>query len=198
MDELSVIDSPRTATAILDPVRASLLAELSEPLSAAALSSRTGITRQKVNYHLRLMESEGLTELVEERKWGGITERLQQAVASSFVISPSTLGDLAPDPLRDGDRLSASHMVAMAARTVREVGEQIGKAARAKKRLATFSLDTEIAFESPASFSDFTNELAEVTAELASRYHRPGSGALTHRVLGIVHQKPEGRQHGAS
>jgi hypothetical protein len=44
--EIDVIDDPAAAVVALDPVRARLLAELSTPLSAAALAARVGITRQ--------------------------------------------------------------------------------------------------------------------------------------------------------
>ncbi|MHC4894766.1 MAG: helix-turn-helix domain-containing protein, partial [Planctomycetota bacterium] len=37
----------------MDPLRARILSELTEPRSAASLAERVGLTRQKVNYHLR-------------------------------------------------------------------------------------------------------------------------------------------------
>ena len=51
--DVEVIDDPGAAVVALDPVRARLLSELSEPASAAALAARLGLGRQKVNYHLR-------------------------------------------------------------------------------------------------------------------------------------------------
>ena len=46
MLEVEVIDDPGAATVALEPVRSRLLAELTEPASAAALASRLGIARQ--------------------------------------------------------------------------------------------------------------------------------------------------------
>src|SRR3954451_16459264 len=106
MLDIQVIDDPSTATVALEPMRNRLLSELAAPASAATLASRVGLARQKVNYHLRALETHGLVELAEERKWGGLTERLLVATAASYVVSPRALGPVAVDPDREVDRLS--------------------------------------------------------------------------------------------
>ena len=75
MLDVSVISDHSVAEASLDPIRARLLAQLREPASASGLAERFGLPRQKVNYHLRLLEQHGLVELVEERRKGNCTER---------------------------------------------------------------------------------------------------------------------------
>ena len=122
MLEVEVIDRPESATLALDPVKARLLQQLQLPGSAASLAAKLGLARQKVNYHLRALEEHGLVEPVEERQWGGLTERLVVATARSYVVSPGALGGLGVDPARNQDRLSASYLIAVAARIVTEVG----------------------------------------------------------------------------
>ena len=100
MHDVTVIENPAAAEASLDPIRARLLAELAEPGSASTLAARVGLTRQKANYHLRALERHGLVELVEERRRGNCTERVLQATAASYVISPTALSSVAPDPSR--------------------------------------------------------------------------------------------------
>src|ERR687895_58972 len=153
--DVEVIDDPATAVVALDPIRARLLAELAEPGSAATLAARVGIARQKINYHLRTLEAHGLVRLVEERRWGGLTERLLVATAASYVVSPDALGAAAPDPGRASDRLSARYLIAVAARIVREVGELARRAEKAEKRLPTLALDAEIRFRSAAERAAF-------------------------------------------
>src|SRR3979409_1161866 len=131
MLEVTVIDDPAAAEVSLDPVRSRLLAELVQPASASTLAAKVGLPRQKVNYHLRALERYGLVELVEQRRKGNMTERGMRATAASYVISPSALAAVAPDPDRSPDRLSALWMLSLAARLVREVGELIGRAKRA-------------------------------------------------------------------
>src|SRR3954471_17073428 len=125
MLDIQVIDDPAAATVALEPVRSRLLSELAAPASAATLATRVGLARQKVNYHLRALESHGLVELAEERKWGGLTERLVVASAASYVVSPGAVGPVAADPDREIDRLSASYLIALGARVVREVGDLV-------------------------------------------------------------------------
>ncbi|HWV85745.1 MAG TPA: helix-turn-helix domain-containing protein, partial [Capillimicrobium sp.] len=130
MLDVEVIEDAGAAVVALDPIRARLLAELAEPASAATLAQRVGLSRQKVNYHLRALEAHGLVAVAEERRWGGLTERLLVATAASYVVSPAALGEAASDPGRTADRLSAGYLVALAARAVREVGELARRAQR--------------------------------------------------------------------
>lgn len=184
MLELQVIQRADTAALALDPVKARILAALSTPGSAASLAVRVGLTRQKVNYHLRALEAQHLVEPVEERRWGGLKERRLVATAASYVVSPAALGPLASDPERSQDRLSASHLIALAARVVREVGELWQRARESEKRLATLSIDTVICFKSPAERADFTRELTSSVAALAARYHdQSAQEARPHRLL---------------
>src|SRR5919205_2383993 len=129
MLDIEVIEDPAAAEASLDPIRTRILQELAEPGSATQLAAKVGLPRQKVNYHLKALERHGLVELVEERRKGNVTERVLQATAASYVISPAALAAVAPDPARAPDRLSARWLLALAARLVREVGTLITRAA---------------------------------------------------------------------
>lgn len=192
MIDVQVIDDPATAAVALEPVRSRLLSELAEPASAATLATRVGLARQKVNYHLRVLEGQGLVRLAEERKWGGLTERLLVATAASYVISPSALGPVAADPDRDVDRLSASYLVALGARIVREVGDLVRRAAAAGKRLAPLSVDIEICFRSAADRAAFSRELTEAIAKLVSKYHDDSApGGRAHRLVVVAHPLPQ-------
>ena len=188
MIDLEVIESPAVAAIALDPVRTRLLAELTEPESAAGLASRLGVARQKVNYHLRALEANGLVRLAEERHWGGLTERRMVATAASYVISPAALGAIAPDPGQETDRLSASYLIALAARAIREVGGLVRRARTQDKRLATLSIDTRLRFRSAADRAAFSHELAAAVAALAARYHHAGAiRGRSHRLLVLAH-----------
>ncbi|MFD4673829.1 ArsR/SmtB family transcription factor [Lentzea sp. NPDC058450] len=188
MFEVAVIEDPSAAEVSLDPVRARLLAELVEPGSATMLAAKVGLPRQKVNYHLRTLEQHGLVELVEERRKGNVNERLLQATAASYVISPTALAAVQPDPARSPDRLSARWLLAVSARLVRDVGTLITGATRAKKRLATFALDGEVRFASAADRAAFAEELAGFMTQLVAKYHDEQSeGGRPHRVVVALH-----------
>jgi DNA-binding transcriptional ArsR family regulator len=188
MLDVAVIEDPAAAEVSLDPVRARLLAELAEPASATMLAARVGLARQKVNYHLRALEQHGLVELVEERRKGNVTERVLRATAASYVISPAALAAVAPDPARAPDRLSARWLLALAARLVRDVGDLIGAAAKARKRLATFAIEGEVRFASAADRAAFAEELGAAVTALIAKYHdEAAAGGRDHRLVVAVH-----------
>src|SRR5262249_24565493 len=100
MVDLRVIDDPASASVGLDPVRTRLLSDLRPPACGATLAGRMGLPRQKVNYHLRTLETHGLVRVNSKKRWGGLTERLLVATAASYVISPGALGPVAVDSNR--------------------------------------------------------------------------------------------------
>ncbi|MBN2623666.1 MAG: helix-turn-helix domain-containing protein [Acidimicrobiales bacterium] len=189
MHDIEVIEDPAAAASALDPMRSRLLAELAEPGSAATLAARVGLARQKVNYHLRALEAHGLVELAEERKRGGITERVLRATAASYVISPAALAEAAVDPDQAADRFSARYLIALAGRLVREIGGLARRADAAGRRLPTLSIDTEIGFRSAEERAAFADDLTTAVLELAARYHHD-DGRL-HRLVVAAHPKPE-------
>ncbi|HVT14621.1 MAG TPA: helix-turn-helix domain-containing protein [Thermoanaerobaculia bacterium] len=191
MLDVEVIDDPAAAAVALEPVRSRLLAELSAPASAATLAARLGMARQKVNYHLRALEGHRLVRVAGKRRWGGLTERLLVATAASYVVSPGALGPAAADPGRDADHLSASYLVALAARIIREVGDLMRRSREIDKRLPTLSLDTEIRFRSAAERAAFSHDLAEAVTTLAARYHDEAApGGRAHRLVIVAHPLP--------
>src|SRR6516162_6494500 len=177
---VEVIDDPSVAAVALDPVRSRLLSELAEPASAATLANRLGIPRQKINYHLRALESYDLVRVAEKRQWGGLTERRMVASAASYLVSPGAMGPVAADPGRNPDRLSASYLIALAARIVREV-----------KALLTRSVDTVIRFRSAADRAEFRQELTKAITHLAAKYHdERAPGGRPHRLVALAYPTP--------
>jgi DNA-binding transcriptional ArsR family regulator len=175
MMDVAVIADPAAAEAALEPARARLLAQLTEPRSAAMLAVAIGLPRQKVNYHLRILERHGLVELVEERRKGNVTERLLRAA-------------VAPDPARAPDRLSARWLLALAAQLVRDVGDLITGAAQTQKKLATFAMDGRVRFASAADRAAFTGELVQAVTSLVAKYHdEQAEGGREHHLVIAVH-----------
>ncbi|WP_078622333.1 ArsR/SmtB family transcription factor [Streptomyces sp. NRRL S-244] len=191
MLDVAVIEEPAAAEASLDPMRSRILAALAEPGSAAMVAVRLGLPRQKVNYHLKELERHGLVELSEERRKGNVTERIYAATAASYVISPSALASVSPDPSRSPDQLSAHWLLALGSRLVQEVGALVTGASRARRRVATFAIDAEVRFASAADRMAFADELTQAVTALVSRYHdETAPQGRSHRVVVGLHQIP--------
>ena len=168
---IGVVGSAASAATMLHPLRMRILESLREPGSATALAVRLGLPRQKVNYHLRELEKHDLVILVEERRRGNCTERILRARAHYYVISPKTVGALAADPEEIRDRFSSAYLTALVGKALEDLGDLRQRADRAGKKLATFSLQTEVRFSSPADRAAFTEELAAAVARLVPKYH---------------------------
>lgn len=199
MQQVAVIDDPVVATVAVEPTRARVLAELVEPGSATSLAERLGLPRQKLNYHVRALEAQGLVELVAVRSRRGCTERIMQASAAAYVLSPDALGPAAADPARTADKLSAAYLLALGARAIREVGNLLKSADAAGKTLPTLSIDTEIRFRSPTERAAFTRDLAEAVATLGARYHDQNAPAgRWSRLVVLAHPRPAPSEAGTS
>jgi biotin operon repressor len=164
----------RTAVApgvVRHPLRVRLLEALQQPQSAASLGRELGIARQKLNYHLRELEREGLATLVEERRKGNCTERILRATARAYLVSPQLLGELSAGGADPRDQFSATYLIAEASRAVRDVATVKDAADRAGERLATLTLSAEVRFASAADRQAFAEALGDAFARLCARYH---------------------------
>lgn len=188
---IAVLSDLERANVLLDPDRRRLVDALREaPDSASGLARRLGGTRQRLNHHLRALEAAGFVELHEERRKGNCVERVLRVVARRFVVDPASLDDSAADPAQAGDRFSASYVIALAARAIRELAALRERSGEEEKRLATASLDTVVELRSPAAMAAFADDLAAAVAEVVARHHSPGEGSRPFRLVAGVYPAP--------
>ena len=180
---MQVLTDASQLAAALSPLRRQLLAEMQAPQSASSLAPRLGLSRQTLNYHLRELEREGFLEMVEQRPRRGCIERLLQVTSRAFVVNPAVLGVAADDPDQTRDRFSAAFLLASASRLIRDVAVLGHRAQAVNQRLATFTMDTEIGFASPAAFRAFSEELAATVATVAAKYDSASATSRRFRVV---------------
>jgi DNA-binding transcriptional ArsR family regulator len=199
---LQIVRQPDRAQVLLHPERRRLLEALAQgPDSASGLARRLGESRQRLNYHLRQLEEAGHVELAEERWKGSKPERVMRLVARQYVLDPGAVGTVAADPDELGDRFSATYLVALAARALRELAELLDRAKKKRARLATVSVNTSVRLESPAAFNAFATDLTQAVAKVIAKHHNEqGEGRWFRVVVGaypgprpVRHSKGEGR-----
>ncbi|MFN7964871.1 MAG: helix-turn-helix domain-containing protein [Acidobacteriota bacterium] len=188
---VTIIDDPRHAAAMLGKGRSSLLRELQVPHSAQSLARRLAIPRQKLNYHLRVLERAGLVECVEERRKGNCRERILRATAQSFSLDLTLLGDLGASPTQLSDRFSAAYLMASASQSMREVSV-LERSARARaKRQPTLTIAAAIRLANAARRDQFVQELTDALARLTAKYHDESTpNVREYRLLAIAHPEP--------
>ncbi|HSM35870.1 MAG TPA: winged helix-turn-helix domain-containing protein [Longimicrobiales bacterium] len=180
---VAFLDTIDGAVLLRDPERQRLVELLRDrPDSATGLAERLGETRQRLNYHLRALETAGVLELDEERRRGNCTERILRPAADAFVIDPGLAGGV-PAPERAGDRASAAFLLSLLARGVQELGKLWSRAGVTGKRLATIGLESSVAIARPADMDAFVEDLRGAIAEVIARHHDPGAGARPFRLV---------------
>lgn len=184
---LDLVRDPERAGSLLKPLRLQILQALQEPGSASSVAGSLGLPRQRVNYHLRELERDGLVQLVEERRKGNCIERIVRATARHYLIDPHVLGALAADPERIPDRLSTAYLVAVAAQAIRDIGRLRARADEVGKPIATLTLQSEVAFASPAARNAFAEELANAVARLVAKHHDDAPGNRRFKLFVGVH-----------
>jgi len=171
--DLSLIDDPARAAIALHPIRRKLLERLTAPDSASGLARKLDLPRQKVNYHLRELERAGMVEPTGEmRQRRGCEERIVRAVSAGYLIDPTALGlGAAPDPDDVRDRLSATYLIALAARAIRDIATLRKRADAVGKKLPTFSMHADVRVASPEALNAFTEDLANAVAQCIAKHH---------------------------
>ncbi|HEX6433366.1 MAG TPA: helix-turn-helix domain-containing protein [Gemmatimonadales bacterium] len=188
---LQIVRQADQAQVLLHPERRRLVEALADgPDSASGLARRLGESRQRLNYHLRLLEEAGHVELAEERWKGSKPERLMRLVARQYVLDPAALGSLTADPDQHGDRFSAAYLVALASRVVRELAELLDRAKGKRARLATAAVSTMVRLESPAAFNEFQGDLAQAIAKVVAKHHEERGEGRWFRVMAASYPGP--------
>lgn len=196
-EELLILDEPDQLAALLSPERRRLVEELRrEPDSAAGLARRLGASRQRLNYHLRELEGVGLLELREERRRGNFSERVMEPSARRFVVDPGALDAALGRGLPAGDRFSATYLVALAARTIRELADVRERAGEEGRRLASATVQSEVRLASPRAFRAFVEELSAAVADVVARHHDPEADGRRFRVFTGTYQAPTPDENG--
>jgi predicted transcriptional regulator len=184
---MALVADAEKARAALSPIRREILQRLREPGSAVSLAEALGVSRQKVAYHLRALETAGLIRLVETRPRRGCTEHVFVATADVFVIDPSVMGEPERAAVDTQDRFAAEHLVRVAGSMVRDVARMREAAESEGTRLLTLTLESELAFATPRDFDRFTEELTEAIAEIARRHSTSRKSARRYRLVAAAH-----------
>ena len=186
---VALVSDAAKARAALTPLRRELLERLREPNSASTLAGQLAMPRQKLAYHLRVLEEAGLVRLVEERQRRGFIERVMVACADTFVLDPALVQSAAKRAVTAQDRHASEHLVTTASALVCDVARMREAADREGKRLLTLTVETELTFETPADFDAFSEQLSDAITALAKRYAASPlrKGGRRYRLVAAAH-----------
>ncbi len=170
---LEVIRDPQRAASLLHPVRRRILQALTEPDSAAGVARRLKLPRQVTNYHVREMVRAMLLAPAGRRKYRQFYAQCYIASARTYLLSPDVLGKLAADPKNAKDRFSAAYLMSLSALLQKELSRGVEATMWTGKRLATYSMNTELRFASPEQRAAFAGALERAVMDVVAKYSGP-------------------------
>lgn len=175
---------PQAANVLLDPLRLRILEAAQEPASAARIAEALELPRQRVGYHVRALADAGYLRKAGTRRKRNLVEQRWVASARAYVVAPTVLGPMTPDPRRITDPLSAGRLLALAGQVQSELGESTRQAAAAGQAISTLSIAADLEFESPAQRAAFAKALRDAVTEVVARHsNNPGSGGRPFRLM---------------
>jgi len=195
MQDVLYVEVAGQAGALLHPLRIEVLKKLAEPRSCPELAKELGETPQKIYYHVKILESTGLIEKIEERRVRGIMEGLYRARAKSYWLSPSLVGKVGGIS-RARDQMSLGFLLSLAEEIHADVARLGGRASEAE-RVPSLGLSLQIELDNAGARAGFLEELQEVFQGLAKKYgakdptHPPKGPAF--QVSLVCYPRPERR-----
>ena len=172
--EFGLLADVSQASALLyHPLRMRILTALLDPDSATGVARRMNLPRQTVNYHVRELARGKLLRKAGRRRRRHLYEQCYVATAQGYIFSPEILGKLAADPANVTDRFSAQYLLGLTSKVQSELSTVTEWAAKAGKRLSTFSINTELRFESADQRARFSEDLQKAVIEVVGRHSSP-------------------------
>lgn len=86
MKEVHILDTLEEVNIVSDPIRLKIIMTLgATPKTAQDLSDALGVSRSKIHYHLKILEQNGIIEVVDTELINGITQKYFLPVAKAFI-----------------------------------------------------------------------------------------------------------------
>lgn len=86
LKEVHILNTLEEINIVSDPIRLKIIMTLgATPKTAQDLSDALGVSRSKIHYHLKILEQNGIIEVVDTELINGITQKYFLPVAKAFI-----------------------------------------------------------------------------------------------------------------
>ena len=166
----AIVTDPVAVEALAHPIRRRVLAALRTPDSAASVARTIGLPRQKVNYHLKELARAQLVRATGERRKGHLIEKLYEAGAGTFVVSPRLAWDDENRERALRDQVSLRHLVSLGEQLQQDATGLLDRAAFDDEQIPSASIAAEVCFADEQARSAFMEEYLAAIGPLLSKY----------------------------
>lgn len=172
MKDVLYLERIEQAEILFKPQRIEVLRLLAEPRTCGEVAERLGQSKQRVYYHVKVLEEAGLVVRVSERKVRGIHEGIYQAAARSYWMSPKLVGAIG-GVRKARDAMSLGYLLDL----MEEVQGDIARLDPETSELPSLGVSGEIRVR-PEQRQEFMNELQRTLRDLFTRYGGPEGDAF--------------------
>ncbi len=198
--EIHCITDRAQAAEVLRPLRLEILRLAREPVSASELSPRLNLSRQRINYHIRLLARNGFLRRAGRRRRRNMIEQRYVASARAFLLAPELLGAVGADWRSVEDAASAGYLLALNCQMESDLVRVWRASGKTGKPVPTLSFKSQFRFESAEQRERFTRALQEAVVRVVTDHTSPnlrpdGSpspGKPYRLVLGCYPYLPQG------
>ncbi len=86
LKDVHILNTLEEINIVSDPIRLKIIMTLgATPKTAQDLSDALGVSRSKIHYHLKILEQNGIIEVVDTELINGITQKYFLPVAKAFI-----------------------------------------------------------------------------------------------------------------
>jgi DNA-binding transcriptional ArsR family regulator len=163
-----IVTDPEQAVALLNPLRAQILAHLREPASASEVARAMNEAPQRINYHLKALEKTGLVRRAGTRQVRNLVEVLYTAIARSFVLS-ETLGFEPETVRRMKEEGSLAHLVHASDKLKRDALKLLERS-ETGETVHSATLAATVRLASDSERQSFVQEYMEAVRRLTEKY----------------------------
>ena len=171
--EIRCITERAHAAEVLQPLRLEILRLTRDPTSASEMSQKLGLSRQRVNYHVRVLARSGFLKRAGRRRRRNMVEQRYVASARAFLLSPELLGAVGADWRKVEDATSAGYLLALNCQMGSDLVRVWRESGTTGKQVSTLSLKSQFRFESPEQRERFTKALEEAVVRVVTDHTSP-------------------------
>ncbi|WP_028778473.1 ArsR/SmtB family transcription factor [Shimazuella kribbensis] len=164
-----LVELPEQASALINPLRAEILAQLKQPSSATEVAKKLNETPQRINYHLKTLQRVGLVTKVGSRQVRNLVEVLYQSIAKTFLLA-ETLSISKETIQKIKDQGSLLHLIHTSERMKKDA-LMLMEQSDENEVIPSASLQMQVNLAHESIREQFVEDYVSLVKDLVERYH---------------------------
>jgi DNA-binding transcriptional ArsR family regulator len=181
IQETYLVELPEQASALINPLRGEILAQLKQPGSATEVAKKLNETPQRINYHLKTLQKVGLVTKVGSRQVRNLVEVLYQSIAKTFLLA-ETLSISKETIQKIKDQGSLLHLIHTSER-IKKDALLLMEQSDENEVIPSASLQMQVNLENETTREQFVEDYVSLVKDLVKKYQSNKQQAHPYQVI---------------